>query len=374
MKIHDEVLEAIEKMTEDHVGSNEIRKICHQKISDKIPKDEYLSHKKFSELFEYNPDGIWNSLLIKNNLVRYKTEGVRKLYLLEDIKIVYMQCAGNIPLWIFSHFLQKKGYCKSARTFYGRFKGLYFENYKYFKVNNNLFGDKAVSIKVATAIIHRLRLEKYIKENWYTTSDLAKEKGVTERTICEWIEENVIQETYKMFSNRFYYISPREYTRIITSKEIGYVAERRKVRKEIAAKIESNEAFYIEEFNKLKSKEFRTLQHEEKMNVILAAKIPAKGSLEYMLNTFEKNARSITGKWISQEKSVSLDELYQVARVGLLNAIRLFSNHIAIEAYIHKSMDCEVKRFLNEIWKERKMVHEFKSSLGIKTRPFHQKS
>ena len=366
MKIHETILNLIDKMTANQANREDIKKACYEAVIKNFPTDEYLTQTTFSNLFEYNPDGLYISLLRKDHSVKIKKEGYRKLYRGEDSKRAYIMCAMNIPLYLLSKFLAKKGYVENAMTFYMRFRQEYFNRYDCFRVSKDFFGDKAMSVRTVSDLFYQLRMEKYIKENWYTTAGLAQAKGVSDRTICQWITNGQITETYKFNSNRVYYISPQDSMRIIVSESIGYLAERRKIKKNIDKLIKTNRDHYVLEFSKLRNHSFREMSWQKQSNVSVAAKAEVKGSVEYLLKHFDKNACSIAGQWKSHEKTCSFDELYQIARIGLLTAINRYAYHKGIVPYIHKTMKFEVQNFVFSLWGEKKKVREFYREVHVR--------
>lgn len=410
MKIHEEILNTIDELTEKQARLKDVKRACFQVINENFPKEEYINTPTLSKLFERHPDYI-SKLLKQKADIRTKYEGRRKFYLAVDVKKVYLMHVSAIPLYLFAKFLAGRKLVNSS-TFYARFVSNYTEYYQqYFRRCKNFFGERALPIGSVRSFFCKLRTEKYIREHWYTIEDVMEVKGVSDRQVCQWICTKQIRRVERLYTKHF--IPPSEYQRIVSSKSVKEVSaiigvsrqsihyakkagkvnsiggkaytlfmseddiqnllqkmeadevftliKKKKFRQELEKTLVRKRKYYEHKFQKLRSRTFDELSLREQNDIMLAAKIRVEGSVEYLLDFFDKRARSMAAYWKLRVKTVSFDELYHLAKIGLLMAIERYTYHNAITAYVHVNMVWEIKKHIFSLWNE----HKLRSSIAV---------
>ncbi len=114
------------------------------------------------------------------------------------------------------------------------------------KAKQNCFLRLSVPIKDVVDCFVRIEFERQIRQKWFTTQQLAKEKNVSIETVREWIRKGCVAAKMSRFQ---YYISPQEFHRVCSLKKISELAMVLNVSKRAIRSQHENGMIITERFN-----------------------------------------------------------------------------------------------------------------------------
>lgn len=411
MYIHDLILNKIGELVFTNTGSPKIIEECNKIIEDilvKYAKNDFTMP-ELENLFDAKNRLVKTYFDAGGGVVPKKPQGQLNqhfLYSYFEVIEIFTLWSLQIPIQSICHHVQKTSWIDLSGTQVVRILNP-------LRVTEPKINPRdVVSCIDVIAFFEKKHREYIIQTTWVSTRTFAKETNVTEGTVNDWVRRKLIQSE---MSRHFYYIPPFELERVKsykTTKEVAKLLEIKlktfinelhamkqlgiiiedfsgnvvislqevdklkslikegkmfsrvednKKRAELASVIESQLGYYLDRFEQLKLINFEELTFDEQHDVIMSAKSHNDKIFNYFVAYFHARIKKYAAIaiWRFGKDAHSYDDCYQFGLLGLLEAIRLYTDQKDFIGYACKHIKWQIHKRIQEETHFKNLIDSF---------------